>query len=237
MLTAFQADILPAPRPIVADRLPLSGAPARTSLTPGVIWGELLEGRMVIVAHAVSDDSASLTLKARHANPTTPSVRTGARIMERVFSGCSQKALGIELGRSSSLVSARCSQTLRHFGLAICVRQAPLALVMIAAARHWGLATLGGYSVARGGEPGTLVVRMSRPEAIFRSRLSRAEFDTLRHLISGMTYERVAAVRARSPRTVANQFRTVTEKLRAYGRFQLIRLAMLRETGTEMLTS
>jgi DNA-binding CsgD family transcriptional regulator len=202
------------------------------------MWDDLVEGRLTITGHRVDDAWAFLSLvrpstRTRRAVP--PSM---AEILAGTLTGCAQKVTALDRRRMPSTISLWISRALREVGLDCCVRNAPLALAMLASARALGHgSTFPGYRIVPSCAPSSLELRMRRPDAALRDRLSLREYEVLREVIAGSSHKEIGAHRERSPRTIANQLRSVSVKLGVTGRFEWIHLAVSLSARSSMRES
>jgi DNA-binding CsgD family transcriptional regulator len=232
MSSLVSIDVGMSPRGAVVQRLIGAHLPERRVFADTALWTELVDGHLTVVNHGIDASEAWLELESRRPQTHKGFSHSQALVTERVLSGESQKAIVFERGVSASLVSSICGQVLRGFGLSCSIRRAPLALAMVAVAHQSaGSISLPNYRTLPGKQPGHLEVRMGRPEMVLHDRLTPAEYDTLRSVFAGLSYGGVGVLRGTSPRTVANQLRSVSFKLGVSGRLQLIRLALELANG------
>lgn len=190
-------------------------------------WTDLVEGRLAIVGHSVNELEASLIVQLRpeaEANPCSP---FAAAMIRRILTGCAQKVLAYESDIAASTASFRIGSTLRGFGLELTMRQAPLALAVLAASHAISTSwSPPGYHELATCKLDQLELRMPRPEVGLRRRVTSAEYDVLKAIVEGLSYREVGALLGRSPRTVANQLRSISTKVGVCGRLQFVNLAV-----------
>lgn len=219
--------------PLVAVRPPSPSAPRLAALdadaTGGVpadlaaIWRLLLDGRGVI-----RDVFYSPTrwLAIYSAPPTDAPARSVSRRVRRLFdallSGERQKNAAFEHGLCASTISINAHRGLEQLGVFRTPCKAPPVLALLARAGR-GLASPSARtcSVSVGGEKYE-VLSVERPELLLLRTLPPAEFHVLCRLVEGATYERIALERGTSQRTIANQVRSVFQRLAVSGRAELI---------------
>ncbi len=190
-------------------------------------WDALVENRMTIVGHAVDETHASLLVRMQRTQRTAPSYVAHAATLESVLTGRAQKVVVLEFEISPATATGRLTAVLRGLGLTSSVRRAPLALAMIASSHALGAAfSPKGYQAIPSHDAGLVELRMPRPETALRPWLSCAEYEVLRAVVAGRSHAEVGNLRDRSPRTIANQLRSIAAKLGVCGRFQYINLAM-----------
>ena len=189
------------------------------------IWEELVARRMLIAGHIVEEAHVSLLVTRGNYGDRSDLVAYAARL-ERVLTGCPQKVLAYDCDVAASTVSQWARQTLHHFGLQCTIRRAPLALVMVAACHAAGRTGAPLMYEERIRSDGSYELRLPRPEAILRPSLTDAEYEVLRAVVTGDSHSSVGRLRHRSPRTVANQLRSIADKLGVCGRFQYVELAV-----------
>jgi DNA-binding CsgD family transcriptional regulator len=200
------------------------------------VWDDLVEGRLTITGHRVDDACAFLSLvRPRTRRAVPPSI---AEILAGALTGCAQKVTALDRRRMPSTISVWISRALREVGLDCCVRNAPLALAMLASVRALGDGNaFRGYRIVSSCAPSSLELRMRRPDAALRDRLSPREYEVLREVIAGSSHKEIGAHRERSPRTIANQLRSVSVKLGVTGRFEWIHLAVSLSARSSMRES
>lgn len=220
-------DVVP-PTPRVAafsSQRPVLRGPSAS--TAAARWEDLVQGRLVIVNHSVSEVAASLTVQFRPKSGAKPCDPASAAVMRRILTGCAQKVVAYELDVAASTASMRIASGLRAFGLGGTTRQAPLAVAMLAASHavssSWSPP---GYHEVPTNSPDQVELRMPRPEIKLRRYLTPAENDVLKALVEGYSYRQIGERLNRSPRTVANQLRSISSKVGVCGRLQYVNLAI-----------
>jgi DNA-binding CsgD family transcriptional regulator len=219
-------DVVPAALRIEAFPTHANVSRVPSASSAAARWEDLVQGRLVIVHHAAGEFDVSLTVEFRReaAEPCDPAA---AAMMRRILTGCAQKVMAYELDVAASTASLRAGKALKAFGLKMTTRRAPPALAMLAAS-HATSANYSpqGYHELPTGKPDQLELRMPRPEGRLRRYLSPAEYAVLKAIVEGHSYREVGALLNRSPRTVANQLRSISTKVGVCGRLQLINLAI-----------
>jgi DNA-binding CsgD family transcriptional regulator len=195
------------------------------------IWNDLAEGRLAIAGHGVDSTQASLLLR-----PAVPGRRVASpaqvETLASALAGCPQKVQAFDFDLSPSTVSVQASAALHSFGLSCSARRAPLAVAMLAAVRDLGGdAWPAGTRLVRAVPRGSFELCLPRPEVLLRPRLTQVEYEVLREVVAGASCQEIGARRGRSMRTLANQLRSVSQKLGVCGRFQYIRLAVSLAVG------
>jgi DNA-binding NarL/FixJ family response regulator len=190
-------------------------------------WDALVEGRMTIVGHAVDETHASLLVRMQPTQRTAPCSIAHAATLESVLTGRAQKVVVVDFDISPATATGRLTSVLRGLGLTSSVRRVPLALAMVASSHALGAAfSPRGYQAIPSHDADSVELRMPRPETALRPWLSCAEYEVLRAVVAGHSHAEVGNLRDRSPRTIANQLRSIAAKLGVCGRFQYINLAM-----------
>jgi len=189
------------------------------------LWDELLSGRCKIVSAQCEDTHCSLSLVDSEPLSSTTNAMSRARraLVEDAILGQTQKALAIDLGRSSATVSTVLHTNLQAMGLSCQFRCLPLALALLAHAARRQDALLQPSLVC---ERETSSVTFARPDWTLRARLSGGEYEVARFVLEGKTRAEMALQRRVSQRTIANQLQSVFSKLKVSGRFQLLRVAL-----------
>ncbi len=141
------------------------------------------------------------------------------RILEAVLHGAPPKTLSYDLNLSNSTIAGELKQCLHCFGLDCLPSHTPILLLMIANAAREQRLLEGGIAAELAWE-GTQYrsISASRPEATLRKLLPPAEFSVISMLINGASHKTMAAVRHRSPRTIANQLASAFQRLGVSGR-------------------
>lgn len=217
-----------------AEHPPPRAHPPRPSL--GQLWEGLLEGSRKVVAHAYDETHCSLAVTLREGSMVVVSELSRERraLTEDAILGHAQKALAIDLGRSSSTVSTALHGSLQGMGLSCKFRCLPLSLALLAHAVRQQDA-LPRPSLEREGD--AWVVTLARPDRVLRTRLSGSEYEVARLVLEGKTHTEMAALRRVSVRTIANQLQSAFSKLKVSGRFELLRLSIdgrLRSVGSAL---
>ncbi len=142
------------------------------------------------------------------------------RILERLLSGSSQKAISIDLGVCSSTVSMSVGSGLSRLGLRCSVSRLPLLLnLMVLSGRSSGYAARGCIS---DDSTGQRLISVEWPKHSLLDSLSQSEREVAELLVDGLTTREIALQRKVSPRTVANQLASVFTKFRLSGRVELM---------------
>ena len=163
----------------------------------------------------------------------------GFAMIEQVLLGRSSKAVAIDRHVSDSTVALAIKKRLRLMGLSCKVRAMPLILALAArAACGRRQRVVLGRIVALGAESSkrSWVISVAQPEFRFPRRLSAAERAVLLQVLEGKSYVQIAAARATSLRTVANQLAAVFRKLGVSGYGETLDLLLSRTLGGEAST-
>ncbi len=142
------------------------------------------------------------------------------RILERLLSGSSQKAISIDLGVCSSTVSMSVGSGLSRLGLRCSVSRLPLLLnLMVLSGRNSGYVARGCIS---DDSTGQRLISVEWPKHSLLDHLSQSEREVAELLVDGLTTREIAVQRNVSPRTVANQLASVFTKFRLSGRVEFM---------------
>jgi DNA-binding NarL/FixJ family response regulator len=143
-----------------------------------------------------------------------------ARMLERLLSGSSQKAIGIDLGVCPSTVSMSVGTGLDRLGLRCSVSRLPLVLYLVVLSGcTTGHVASGCISDATTGQR---LISVEWPKHSLLCSLSQCEREVAELLVDGLTAREIAAHRSVSPRTIANQLASVFTKFRLSGRIELM---------------
>jgi DNA-binding CsgD family transcriptional regulator len=141
-------------------------------------------------------------------------------MLERLLSGSSQKAIGIDFGVGASTVSMSVGKGLDRLGLRCSVSRLPLVLYLVVlSGRGTGHVARACSSDARTGQR---LISVEWPKHSLLGNLSRSERHVAELLVNGLTAREIAAHRTVSPRTVANQLASVFTKFGLSGRVELM---------------
>lgn len=191
----------------------------------GLLFRQLAEGFATIDDHFSTQDRCYLIFTTRRGRGQVRQLPLSYRtVLERaLLLGDAQKVVASDVGRSTSTISARLKSALRFIGLSCGGSRVPVMLVL--AAQDWQaphprssgrLAPFVSEGLTR------WVASVSRPDAILGQLLPAAEYDVARLLVEGKTHKEIANARGTSVRTVANQVRSVFQRLRISGRGELL---------------
>lgn len=181
------------------------------------LWQALLDGELFVFdSYCAAGRCYAVIERVLHANHPRPSA---VHLLERVFSGESQKTLACELEVSVATVAAHSAAVLRAIAKPQQVSRAPIILVMAAFASQGVRQQAARLEEVR--EDGRWVISVEVPGATLRSRLSASEWEVARLSIEGETHVAIARARRTSRRTIANQLASAFNKLRISGRGML----------------
>lgn len=225
------AKVAPARNERVGARTHTERAIARAEKRPRVVrlaslWPRLVCGRFVIRSFRVEAEICELVLGFKPPAARTPMERQHAQMMQAILVGVAENAIAIDRGMSCSGVSILARRLLRQLGLDCTMMRAPLPLAVVAGAhRSNSLHYVGLLKLPRTGA-GDWMVRMARPDAALRKRMTQAEFAVAQCVMAGDCRQAIAAQREVSERTIANQLHSIFVKLGVCGRFELIHSAV-----------
>lgn len=188
------------------------------------IWRQLTAGSLRVWGERVL--SSRVVLLACFTNAASPLCDCDAAIVGRVLCGDPQKVIASELGMAASTGSARFVRALEKLDLPS--QRVPLA-VILAAQSSW-LASPTPPSTGRifDDPSGTcLLVSVRRAATARMAPLTRAEQEIARAIIDGQSRLEIARSRKTSVHTVARQYHSIFETMKATGRFALIRSAIV----------
>ncbi|HYP98946.1 MAG TPA: helix-turn-helix transcriptional regulator [Polyangiaceae bacterium] len=198
---------------------PNDGSPEALS----AVWAALCAGQLRIVQHAQDELHTILYLEERRADELARWALRGRplTVLERVFLGQSLNFIALDLGFSSSTVSAEFQVAMRTLGLKARLSCLPVHIPQL---WHASRAHPVGATAAGSGWHGArfATVALPRPELRLASVLSRAELEVSTMVLQGKTHAEIASVRGTSARTVANQLASIFGKLDVSGRQQLV---------------
>jgi DNA-binding NarL/FixJ family response regulator len=188
-----------------------------TSTDLAALWRALLESQLFVVDSYCAGGRCYAVID-RAVGGSQPR-QSGVQILERVFSGESQKSLAHELEVSIATVAAHSACALRAIGRPQQVSRAPIILVMAALASQGVAQEQARLEDVR--EDGRWVISVEVPGATLRRRLSACEWEVARLSIEGETHASIAVARGTSRRTIANQLASTFHKLGISGRGML----------------
>lgn len=189
-----------------------------------VTVSDLLDGKLRISARSEHLGRSVVVLVETSAAPLPPRDRA---ILELAARGLPGKVVALELGISSSTVSASLGRTLETIGV-----RSRGELVTLAALGHARLEPVtddapAWTTVVRGlarltlTERTAIIASFSLMDAERMQHLTPAECDVVRAVLAGKTNAEIARSRRTSPSTVANQLAQVYRKLKIGSRWAL----------------
>ncbi len=196
-----------------------SGTPANLA----AIWQLLLDGRRVILDCFYSPTRWFAVCFAPRADESWKSVSPRVRrLFDTLLLGERQKNAAFEYGVCTSTISLTVQRGLEQLGIALTPCKAPPILTLLARAGR-GLGNPGGRlcSLELGGRHFE-VLSVERPELRLAATLPPAEFHVLCRLVEGATYQEISSERGTARRTIANQVRSVFQRLKVSSRGELI---------------
>jgi DNA-binding CsgD family transcriptional regulator len=187
------------------------------------LWQDLLRGALKV---AGAPDAAGYELLLAPAQPPTTSFHRARRqaCLQTVLRGEPQKSVGVDLGVSPPTITGMLRAALTEMGLDVPFSRVPIAVPLLAHAAESGLITVCCEVADRGAIEPIWRLTLSPPEQVLTTALSPSERDVVTRYIAGESYAEIAMIRRSSPRTIANQLALSFKKLRASGRFDLIRV-------------
>ena len=184
----------------------------------GQLWDEL-RSRRVRVVESFRDERRLFLVVAHNPIVSRPPIESrDLDILERCLLGDSQKRMAYEYSISPSTTAAVLSRCLLLIG-ASRLRTASLTLAMAVHAYRGGTLLPKAWVTSHQRWD---VISTERPELALVERLSPREWDVVEAFLDGKSYAEIAAGRAVSPRTIANQLSSVFRKLGVSGRSELI---------------
>jgi DNA-binding CsgD family transcriptional regulator len=169
--------------------------------------------------------SSCLVLRAARPSERLPPICSARNfaLFTRVLLGEPQKHVGFELGMSASNVATISAQIAAAMGFGDGVSQLPLLLIMAshAATHSDAQATARSASFVHGGVEHRLL-SAARPDPAGWAGLSAAECAVVSLLFDRYQNVEIAGFRRTSPRTIANQLRSIMQKVGARGRTEII---------------
>jgi len=228
---------LEATRPVaVANDTDLPWAAALDALAcgerraaPPSIWSDVVAGNLDSYGEMrTSGYDYALARRSPYTEPRRALTDGERELLRRVFGGDQQKAVAADLAIACSTASKWHTQALKKLRLL----DEPVPLPLVIAAQSWTrdpLAVLpAGLDGAEFEDKGCtwyvlVVKRAAIPQG---TTLTAAEQEVVRLLVEGKSRLEIADCRATSTQTVACQLRGVFAKLRATGRYALVRRAV-----------
>jgi DNA-binding NarL/FixJ family response regulator len=201
--------------------------PEAELLDLGLLWRDLLLGKVFVLEGYYSEDRCFLAVEYRSERRKRALNPARVAILERILLGESQKSVAIERKLAVSTVALTCSDCLRAMGQNHLASRVPALVVMAAhAARGFAIEPARVY---RFNEPNRehWVISAERPDRTLPSVLTTAEAAVTRLLVEGHPHEKIAELRHTSRRTVANQLASGFRKMGISGRGALLS-ALLR---------
>jgi len=195
-------------------------ADAARSFCLGELWERLRGGVWVFRDTFSTEERHFALVRSSAAVPPRPLDSRKLRLLESVLLGKSPKMVAYDSQRCLSSITASMQDCVRTMGLTGRFSHAPALLTMAALALHRPdiAPNLGRLSELRVEGERFEVVSARRPDLRLPVRLSLAEAEVLRRLVSGDSHAQISGARATSPRTVANQLATAFRKLGVSGR-------------------
>jgi DNA-binding CsgD family transcriptional regulator len=186
------------------------------------LWQDLLRGALKVVA---TPDPVGYELLLAAAEPRASSCHRARRqaCLQTVLRGEPQKAVGVDLGLTPPTIAGMLRVSLTEMGLEMPFSRLPIALPLLAHAAETGLIAASCDVAGAAAHEPVWRLSLSGPDEALTSQLSPAECEVVRRYIAGESHAEIAMIRRSSPRTVANQLALSFKKLRASGRFELIR--------------
>ncbi len=176
----------------------------------------LLAGSWVVVRRVSSEDR--LYFELEEGEPAAPLTEQERRVVALVARCASHAEIGFDLGIGVTTVSTHLCAGLRKLGL----HRVDLP-VLAAASPDEPRAARGG---ARVSSPSSRVAHLEE--------LTAAERDVVRLVLLGATNAEIAAARASSIRTVANQLASILRKLGAPSRLGVVREVLCRAAPAQL---
>jgi DNA-binding NarL/FixJ family response regulator len=219
---------VPAPRAELLQRMALcADAASSVPIDLGRLWTEL-RSDVVKVLQTFHTEEKSFFLVA--SEPSSKSVAAlgdqRLEIFERVLGGRSQKQVSEELGVSPSQIAGALRETLKAMGFSCAPSSVPLQLKLAYRAASLGRSVEGRLSRFHWQGKTYEVISVARIEQKLEARLNGAEYQVLRLVFEGCSVEQIAARRAASVRTVANQVSSIFRKLNVTSRSELCQLVV-----------
>jgi DNA-binding NarL/FixJ family response regulator len=189
----------------------LRGSPERAL----AMWQGLVAGEWSLVDHWESGGRRYLAAYRNRPDLRDPRALTPTQCatLKYLALGASNKDIAFALGLPAGTVSSTVTMVMKKLGVK---RRVDLAL--LADPSRMDRLDL---SVADG-EVGVLSVD-ARPHGVAARALSIVELEVTSHVARGWSNDRIARERQVSPRTIANQLRTIYQKLGVTSRSQLVR--------------
>jgi DNA-binding NarL/FixJ family response regulator len=193
------------------------------------LWRGLISGAFRVVE--TSCDLWSCRARVRITNGSELG-RLERVLLDRVFQGEQQKCLALDLGTSTATVSQLIGNALIKLGSNRRVLATPLPVVL-SALGHAGVVALPEPRVTRCDHERREHLEVSfavlDPDRL--SELSHGERQIALMLAWGANYRQIRESRGTCHSTVANQIASLSRKLGAHGRFELIRRWATRQWG------
>jgi len=234
-------DSLPIPHPTAAEASRVFDTPCDSAMSAperataitvdglaserlelGAVWTELATGRWYVRDHFTTESRLYLVVERQDPSSAPPEID----LLRRTLLGEQQKVVALEREMSPSTITNRLSLTLRLMGLPPRPARVPVLLAASAAAAHRG-ARLPRARVTRWAPSSHLsIISLERFDDHLEAVLTPAECHVARLVMDGHSHREIAAARACSVRTVANQLGSIFRKLNISGRGQLLMRAV-----------
>jgi DNA-binding NarL/FixJ family response regulator len=187
------------------------------------VWDDCVHGRLRAWWEGIG--AGRVFLAGRLIPAAAGACPMDAPILARVLCGEPQKVIAAELGIAPSTISGRYVRALA--ALDILHRRIPLALVLAAQSAS-GIRPIPTSRISAFEHRGRswTVFSFPRPSLARMGQLTAAEQAIARCIIEGRPRFEIARLRATSVNTVARQFHSIFCRLKATGRFSLIRRAV-----------
>ncbi|MEO6601424.1 MAG: LuxR C-terminal-related transcriptional regulator [Polyangiaceae bacterium] len=188
------------------------------SLLP--LWRDLTQGRSHVADGFFTAERCYLLIAPHSCQVRALETRRLA-ILEAVLRGAPQKCIAIDHRLAPSTIALHAKIALEKLGVMDRPsRTHPLLMRVARSASKPGEAR--GSNLYVDADRKFRVVSMPRPEQPLRSVLPSAEFEVIKSLVEGLSYQDIAERRDTSTRTVANQISAVFRRLHVSGRNALV---------------
>jgi len=183
-----------------------------------LLWRDLLRGNARIVAQHSDETHHYFELVPTLGVPLPP--RELRRWLPTLL-GDLQKVVAVDEHLAVSTVACAAARCLKLIGLSCTAKETPMLLVIMAhIGERYGTERVEGGEVLRFAR--SIVVKTRRPDLLLPATLTRSETHVIKLRIDGLSHERIASLRATSPRTIANQLASVYTKLGVSSRAELL---------------
>jgi len=203
-----------------------SGAnPASQITSLAQLWSLLGTGALSIIDDFLSAERCYLVVRAHSERSLEHHQARGVAVLRGVLTEGCQKIVAFKLGIAPSTVAQLVATGLSAIGLSRRVQQMPYIVAAAANASHEAEGPALRCSLLPSvGSAQECVLSIPRPEALLVGRLSSSVLSVTRCFLEGMSRARIARIRGRSERTVANQLAVAFKQLRAASRLDLLRV-------------